>query len=196
MTLEEVVDEVCRDEAFYHNSGGGVTLSGGEPLFQPDFSLNLLRKCRDRGLSTCLDTCGFAPWDTLDRLLAYADLVLFDLKHTDPRSHLEGTGAGNDRIMDNLKRLTASGRNRVWVRIPVIRGFNDSDTFFREVYEILRGMRVEKVSLLGYHEWGKSKYTALGRKYPLDGVGSCNEGSLEPYKHFLEGQGFHVSIDH
>jgi pyruvate formate lyase activating enzyme len=196
MTLEEVVDEACRDEAFYNNSGGGVTLSGGEPLFQPDFALNLLRKCRERGLHTCVDTCGFAPWDTLDSILAYTDLILFDLKHTDPGLHLEGTGAGNDRIMDNLERVTATGKTRVWVRIPVIKRFNDSDAFFREVVAVLRGKMVEKVSLLGYHEWGKSKYTALGRQYPIDGVGPCSNGSLESYKHFLEGQGFVVDIDH
>ena len=195
MTVEEVVDEVCRDEAFYNNSGGGVTLSGGEPLFQPDFTLNLLRKCREQGLRTCLDTCGLAPWDTLARVLAYTDLILFDLKHTDPGSHLEGTGAGNERIMDNLKRLTSTAGNRVWIRIPVIRNFNDSEPFFGNVATILRGTTVEKVSLLGYHEWGKSKYAALGREYPLDGVGPYSEGSLEPYKHFLESQGFHVDID-
>jgi pyruvate formate lyase activating enzyme len=196
MTVEEVVDEAYRDEAFYNNSGGGVTLSGGEPLFQPDFTLKLLRKCRELGLRTCLDTCGFAPWDTIDRLRAYTDLFLFDLKHTDPGLHLEWTGAGNDRIMDNLKRLTATGRNRVWVRIPVIKGFNDSDAFFRDVAATLNGKMIEKVSLLGYHEWGKSKYTALGREYLLEGVGPCKEGSLETYKHFLEDQGFQVNIDH
>jgi pyruvate formate lyase activating enzyme len=196
MSLEEVVDEVCRDEPFYRNSGGGVTLSGGEPLFQPHFTLKLLQQCRERGLRTCLDTCGFAPWDTLDHILAYADLILFDLKHTDPRAHLEGTGTANDRILDNLKRLTARGGTRVWVRIPVIPGFNDADAFFREVAAIIRDKTVEKVSLLGYHEWGKSKYTALGRVYPLDGVEPYRAESLEPYQHFLEDQGFHVHIDH
>ncbi|MBU2551104.1 MAG: glycyl-radical enzyme activating protein [Proteobacteria bacterium] len=196
MGLDEVVDEACRDEPFYNNSGGGVTLSGGEPLFQPEFTLGFMRQCRDRGIRTALDTCGHAPGEFLARVLEHTDLVLFDLKHLDPEAHRRGTRLDNELVLRNLYHTLDSGRVRVWVRIPVIPGFNDSEAFFEKLARALKGRPVEKVSLLGYHEWGRTKYQALGREYPLDGTGALAKDRLEPLRAVLDAAGLPVTIDH
>ncbi len=196
VTIEEAVNESCRDEPFYKNSDGGVTLSGGEPLFQPAFALRFLRECKERGLSTALDTCGYAPWEVFEGILAHTDLVLFDVKHLDPEMHLEGTGVDNDLILDNLRRMTASGRTRVWIRIPVIPGYNDSEEHARALAERLAGMPVEKVSLLDYHEWGKPKYGFLGKEVPFQGEVSEDPERLERLKGIMESAGLSVTIGH
>jgi pyruvate formate lyase activating enzyme len=196
MTLEEVVEESSRDELFYQNSGGGVTLSGGEPLYQPEFTYHFLRRCKERALSTALDTCGYAQWEILERVLPFTDVVLFDLKHLDTAMHLEGTGVGNELIRDNLKRILLEGKTRVWIRIPVITGYNDSEQYIMDLAVAIRDMPVEKISLLGYHEWGRSKYASLGREYPLDGTVALDKDRLERLKEIMESEGLSVTIDY
>jgi len=196
MSVEEVVDEASRDELFYTNSGGGVTLSGGEPLAQPEFAYRLLMRCKERALHTALDTCGSAPWETLDRLLEYTDLVLYDLKHLEPARHLDGTGVDNALILENLSRTIDSAKSRVWIRIPVVPGYNDSEEYFRELAAFIAENPVEKVSLLGYHEWGRSKHVALGREYPLEQTESLPKERLEPLERIMVAAGIAVSIDH
>lgn len=194
MSLEEVIDESSRDEIFYQNSGGGVTLSGGEPLYQPEFTYQLLKSCKERALSTALDTCGYAPWEHLERVLQFTDLILFDLKHLDPEIHLEGTGVRNELIRDNLERIVRAGRSRIWIRIPVITGYNDSEPYVKDLALAMRDMPVEKISLLGYHEWGRSKYTSLGREYPLDGTAALDEERLNSLRGIMESEGLSVTV--
>ncbi len=194
MSLEEVIEESSRDELFYQNSGGGVTLSGGEPLHQPEFTYHLLKGCKERALSTALDTCGYAPWENLESILQFTDLILFDLKHLDPKMHLEGTGVRNELIRDNLKRIALGGKTRVWIRIPVITGYNDSEQYMMDLAVSIRDMPVEKISLLGYHEWGKSKYASLGREYPLDGTAALDEERLDRLRSIMESEGLSVTI--
>jgi len=169
MGLGEVVDECRRDELFYHNSGGGVTLSGGEPLIQADFALALLERCKLLGLNTALDTCGHVHWQVLEKALQFTDLVLFDIKHLDADEHRDGTGVDNKLIMDNLEKAANYGRARIWIRVPVIPGYNDSDQYMERLARGLQGIKAEKVSLLGYHEWGRPKYQSLGKAYQLSG---------------------------
>ena len=196
MSVEEVVEEACRDELFYANSGGGVTLSGGEPLAQPEFARRLLARCRERALHTALDTCGFAPWETLAGLLEHTDLVLFDVKHLDPARHLEATQVDNALILENLTRTIDSAKSRVWIRVPVIPGYNDSEEHVRELAAFLAEHPVEKVSLLGYHEWGRSKHAALGRRYPLEQTEPLPKERLAPLEQILASAGIAVSIDY
>ena len=196
MTLDAVVEECCKDELFYANSGGGVTLSGGEPLAQPEFSRLFLKACKDRSLHTALDTSGHATWPIMKSVLEYTDLVLFDLKHLSPEAHLEGANANNDLILENLRKTLDSKSARVWIRIPVIPGYNDADPYLKELALVLAEMHPEKVSLLGYHEWGRSKYGALGRKYPCDEVDAPPEARLESIKRILEAEGTEVTIAH
>lgn len=193
MSLEEVIDESSRDEIFYQNSGGGVTLSGGEPLFQPEFAYQLLKSCKERALGTALDTCGYAPWEHLESVLQFTDLILFDLKHLDPEMHLKGTGVRNELIRDNLERIIREGKT-VWIRIPVITGYNDSELYMKDLALAIRDMPVEKISLLGYHEWGRSKYTSLGREYPLDGTAALDEERLDRLRGIMESEGLSVTV--
>ena len=178
MTVDEVIEECSKDELFYRNSGGGVTLSGGEPLLQADFALQLLSSLKELGFNTALDTCGHVPWETLEKALAYTDLVLFDVKHIDSEEHRDGTGTDNKLILSNLEKVMAANMARIWIRVPVIPGYNDSDRYMQELSGRLQGMKAEKVSLLGYHEWGRAKYQSLGRAYQLNGRTPLTEERL------------------
>ena len=124
VTVDEVLEEVLKDVRFYKRSGGGVTLSGGEPLAQPRFAKQLFERCKREGLHTTLDTCGCAPWPSIRELLEYVDLVLFDIKHLDAAKHAEATGRDNRLILENAKRIAK--RKPMRVRVPLIPGFNDS----------------------------------------------------------------------
>ena len=196
ITIEEAVHESCQDEPFYKNSNGGVTLSGGEPLYQPEFALKFMRACKEKGLSTALDTCGYAPWEVLEAVLAYTDLVLFDVKHVDPEMHRKGTGVPNDLILANLEGILDSGKARVWIRIPLIPGYNDSEEHAKDVARLLSKGPVEKVSLLSYHEWGKPKYGFLGREYPFQGEPVEDQERLERLKGIIEAEGLSVTVGH
>ncbi len=196
LKLEDVVEESCRDEPFYINSGGGVTLSGGEPLFQPEFSRRFLEACKERSIHTALDTSGHASWETMERILAHADLVLFDLKHLSAEKHLEGTQVRNDLILENLRKTCDRDEARVWLRIPVIPGYNDADPHLEELARLAGELCIEKVSLLGFHHWGRSKYRALGRPYPYDETDALSKERLEAAGRAMEAHGIAVTIDH
>lgn len=161
---EDVLQTVLRDRAFYETSGGGVTLTGGEPLAQPDFAGELLEICRANGLRTAMETSGHAPWETLSRLLPLLDLVYFDIKGIDPVLHEKNTGVSNGRILDNAGRLKAAGANVIF-RMPYIPGFNDGEL------EAVRAFAGEfPLQLMPYHATGEGKYAALGRAYPAAGT--------------------------
>jgi pyruvate formate lyase activating enzyme len=194
MSVEDAMAECSKDEIFYQNSGGGITLSGGEPLYQPEFALNLLRECKERALNTAIDTSGFSNWNVIEKMLPYTDLVLFDIKHLDPEIHKAATGVDNDIILENLQKIADSSASRVWVRIPVIPAFNDSEIYMGTLAEKLRTVPVEKISLLGYHEWGKPKYTSLGREYPVDGCMAPTEEKLESLQRIMQSRGLQVTI--
>lgn len=177
---------------FYQNSGGGMTLSGGDPLMQPDFSLAVLRECRNKGIHTALDTSGYGPWEDLSRLLPFTDLVLYDIKHMDSEAHRSGTGKSNRLILENAART--AGQARIWVRVPVIPGYNDSDDCLGRIGELARDIKAESISLLPYHEWGRGKYPRLGRRYPMDGTSSPTDEQVEHYTQVVEKAGVKANI--
>ncbi|MEW6335642.1 MAG: glycyl-radical enzyme activating protein [Thermodesulfobacteriota bacterium] len=160
MTVDTVMHEVLKDRKFYENSGGGVTLSGGEPLAQPDFARQLFRECKASDLHTTLDTCGWAPWPDIEKVLAYADLVLFDIKHLDAARHREAAGQDNRLILENARRISTLKPMRL--RVPLIPGFNDSPEVVGGIAafasEVL-GCR--DVELLAYNRMGEVKYDFL-----------------------------------
>jgi pyruvate formate lyase activating enzyme len=166
MTVSEVLREVERDAVFFDESGGGVTLSGGEPLAQPWFAEPLLAGCRERRIHTTLDTCGFAPRSDFLRVAARADLVLFDLKLTDPDRHLKYTGVSNQVILENLEALSRTGRALV-VRVPVIPGVNDDDEEVERLAGLLSDRGIRRVDLLPYHRIGADKYRRFGLSYRM-----------------------------
>jgi pyruvate formate lyase activating enzyme len=186
MTVSEVLAEVERDRLLIEVSGGGVTLSGGEPLAQPDFAEGLLKSLKERGYHTALDTCGQCNWDTLSGALENVDLVLYDVKHMDPEAHLRYTGASNELIMSNLERTLGLGK-RVWIRVPLIPGVNDDDQHLRRLGKYLGTLGAESVQVLPYHVLGVPKYEGLGRRYALGGL-TPHEGSrLREVRDLLRG---------
>jgi len=167
MTVDEVTAVARRDKLFYKNSGGGVTISGGEPTQQADFVECLLQSLHEENFHVALDTCGQARWKDLERLAKNADLVLFDIKHMDSDEHRRGTSLGNERILDNAANLAAMAR--VWLRLPLLGGYNDSEENVARVAAFAKRIGAEKVSLLPYHQWGEDKYAQLGLRYDWQG---------------------------
>jgi pyruvate formate lyase activating enzyme len=170
MTVDEVLAEVLQDRVFYEESGGGVTFSGGEPLGQPDFLRELLRACHASGISTAVDTCGYAPWEQLAAVAPFTDLFLYDLKTIDDKRHVEYTGVSNKLILSNLKALGRIHAN-IWVRVPIVPGFNDDAAALEAIGRFAAAVpSVRQVNLLPYHETGANKFARLGRSYPAGEV--------------------------
>jgi pyruvate formate lyase activating enzyme len=171
MQVTEVMDVVRRDIDFYESSGGGATLSGGEPLFQPEFVLEILRACLDQKINTALETAGYVPWESIEAVIPFTDLFLYDIKHLDADKHKEYTGVSNDLILENLKKLIE--RNcKIIVRTPVIPGFNDTEAEIQAIARYIASIGIQKYCLLPYHRYGLNKYACLGRKYQLhDDIG-------------------------
>ncbi len=185
VAVSEVVEEVLRDRIFYDNSGGGVTLSGGEPLAQPEFTRALLKATREEGVHTALDTSGYAPWNVLEEALELTDLVLYDLKQRDSEVHRALTGVPNELIIDNLRRLDRLGLP-IWIRIPLIPGRNDGDANFHTIGELLSGLaNIERVEILGYHRLAESKYEMAGMEYTLRGLEPPTEEEIESRRRIL-----------
>jgi len=167
-TIEQVLAEVEKDRDLLMVSGGGVTLSGGEPMAQPEFTLELLKHLKQEGYHTALDTSGYAPWVKLKQALDYTDLVLYDLKHMDSSKHQQYTGVKNELILENLDRISDHGK-RIWVRVPLIPGVNDDEEHIKTLIEYVRDLNVERTFFLPYHEIGVPKYEALNRVYNYSG---------------------------
>lgn len=192
MDVDEVVKKVEDDRIFYENSNGGMTVSGGEPLVQSEFVSELLKKCSEKGIHTALDTTGNASWEKVEDVLEYVDLVLMDIKHTDTERHREGTGAGNELILENAEKIAA--RARTWIRIPLIPGYNDSESNIRRVAEFASDIGAEKVSLLAYHELGSSKYPKLGRVYTMKDTNPPDEEEVERVREIIESYGLTTEV--
>lgn len=170
-TVDEIMEVVKADTEFYENSGGGVTLSGGDPLVQGEFSREVLRECKRNGIHTCLETELAINQGTVEKVVPHADLVITDIKHMDPGKHKEYTGVDNARILRNIESLVGSGRQLV-IRIPVVPGHNDSRENIEATALFIRdrlGNRVAQVQLLPYRQLGVEKYASLGMAYGMDG---------------------------
>jgi pyruvate formate lyase activating enzyme len=165
MSVDQVLDLVERDRPFYQRSGGGITLSGGEPAAQPEFAIALLRACKDSQILTAIETSGCCDWEILDALLPHLDLVLLDIKHTDPDLHRDLTGVSNQLILSNARRLAKSD-TPLQLRTPVIPGYTDDPKNLRSLYQLAADLDVD-VQLVPYHGLGIAKYASLGRRYRL-----------------------------
>jgi len=184
ITVDDALRRVEEDEAFYNRSGGGVTLSGGEPLFQEDFALALLREARKRRIDTCIETCGNVPWAVLEQAAGYLNSVYYDIKCIDKKTHIEHVGVSNELILNNLVRLKeAFPELLVRIRTPVVPGFNDSAEAIESIVDFIRDMPNIDYELLAYHRMGSPKYGYLGRAYPLEGVNNLPEQKLDELRH-------------
>lgn len=168
MTSAEVFAEVVKDIKYFHATGGGVTVSGGEALLYPDFVAELFGMCRAEGIHTAVETSLYAPWQNVVYVLPSTDLLIADLKHIDSTAHHALTGAGNELILENFRRAAQSHGN-IWIRIPLIPGLNDSDDNLTKSAEFIRslGSSIKKVELLKFNNLYKNKYDALGLETPF-----------------------------
>lgn len=193
MTVDDVLAEVVRDVAFYDESGGGVTLSGGEPLAQPEFTLALLRACKVREIRTALDTCGFAPWRVLDRVRPYVDLFLYDLKLTDDARHRAVTGAPVGPILANLRALSERG-HAIRLRVPVIPGVNADDESIGQIAAFAAALpRLDGVDLLPYHTTAADKYARMNKPYKLAGARPLSEARMAELRRTVQAYGLSVN---
>ena len=163
MDTEAVFREVRKDKAFYETSGGGVTVSGGECMLCPDFVAELLDKCKNDGIGTAVDTAGNVPFGSLEKVIPFTDIFLYDIKCVTPDVHKMFTGVVNNRILDNYKLLISMGK-RVIVRVPMTTECNANDEEFPKIAAFLNEYKPEKVELLPYHALGENKYRAIGRE--------------------------------
>ena len=195
--ISELLEYVEQDRAFYEQSCGGVTLGGGEPTAQPEAAVSLLQACKQEGLHTAIETCGYTKKETILRFAKYVDLFLFDLKHIDSDRHFELTGVRNEMILENLEELIIK-RNCVKVRMPMLKGINDSEAEIRGVVEFLKPFRefknFEGIDLLPYHKLGVNKYVQLGMEYPIKGDPSLDDAELDRIENWIRECGFPVSV--
>jgi pyruvate formate lyase activating enzyme len=194
ITVDEVLKEVLKDRSFYSGSGGGVTVSGGEPLRQHEFVIELFRKCKEEGIGTCLDTCGYAPGEVLKDVLQYTDNVLFDLKHMNIDRHREFTGVENDRIKENAGIVSESEADLLF-RIPLIDGVNSDEYNIRETAEFIKSLgEGNRVELLPYHKLGIGKYKMLGRDYPGKNFKTPDEETIDRWKYIFVNHGIQCDV--
>ncbi len=199
MSVEECMEIIRRDEGYYERSGGGVTVSGGEPLLQSDFVAELFRQCKEEGFHTCCESTFHVPFEEAEKVLPYTDLIISDLKHMDSEEHRKYTGGGNEQILENLKRLASENREMI-LRIPVIPGVNDGEENIKATADFieydLKGC-VRTLQLLSFMRLGEEKYESLGIPYPMADV-KVNRKSfqkhVESIAEYMNSRGIHCVV--
>lgn len=191
MSAGAVLEKCLQDVPFYEESGGGVTLSGGEILSSPHFATALIALLHENGIHVALETTGFASPEVFANVAGQADLLLFDMKHWDEQRHIEGTGVSNLPILANMKRAVQMGLN-VLPRIPVIPGFNDSFEDARGMAARLHEVGLSEAQLLPFHQFGENKYHLLQKEYAYENVPSYHPEDLEAYRKVFEECGIHA----
>lgn len=194
-TVDRLLERVCKDKAFYEHSDGGVTISGGEALSQPDFTLQLLKGLKERGIHTALDTTGFAQEKYVRAVLPYTDLFLYDLKHMSSEQHKAVIGVPNESILKNAKMIAENG-GKMQIRVPVIPRFNDSEENIRRTGEFVRnlGDAVTMVQLLPYHSMGVNKHLRLGENKQVMVATPPSDKKIQTLKGILEEYGLLVTV--
>lgn len=196
MSAKELVDEIKKNIVFFRNSGGGVTVSGGEATAQPDFLVDFLKRCKEEKISTAIETCGYCSWEDLKIIAQYCDHIFFDIKHMDPVKHRKITAFSNKKILSNLKKLSNLSVDYI-VRIPVIPGLNSDEKNIRATSEFvsqkLNLSRFKRLELLPYHAYGAFKYDRLGKTYTLKKKAPSKE-NMEDLKMLVEEYGLSCQI--
>jgi pyruvate formate lyase activating enzyme len=194
VTVADVMAEIERDMIFYEQSGGGVTFSGGEPLTQPKFLYALLLACKKKHIRTALDTCGYAPYEVIEKVSEYVDVFLYDLKTIDNDKHKEYILKDNKLILANLERL-AKQKKQIIIRIPVIPGINDDTQLLQKTAQYLKSLNtIQDISLLPYHQAADEKYKRLKKSNRMKKTNSPSDEKVKSVKAILEKYGFTVKI--
>lgn len=187
MTVNEVLKIVEEDSVFYSRSGGGITLSGGEPLMQADFAWQLLKEAKSRGINTAIETCGYANWDNAKKVFKYVNTVFYDIKCLDADKHKQFTSVSNKIILDNLEKLCREFPHiPVIVRTPVIPGFNDGAEDIIAIRDYIKNIPNISYELLAYHRFGESKYPYLGRDYLFKDAEPLSQERIKQLKAIVE----------
>ena len=194
VTVGEVLEEVLQDRPYFRRSGGGLTLSGGESLCQPEFAVALLKSAKNAGITTAIETTGYASREVIDRYVPYLDVILMDIKHTDGEKHKAFTGRDNARILENARYIAARGRELI-IRTPVIPTFNDTEEEIDAIAAFAASLEgVKEHHLLPYHRIGSDKYAGLGRNYTMADIKPPTDGYMELLRRVSEKHGLKVSI--
>ncbi|PWC18837.1 glycyl-radical enzyme activating protein [Brenneria corticis] len=193
LTVRQVVRELQKEESIYRRSSGGITLSGGEPLSQPDFTRELLKACKEKGWHTAIETTGLATKEVIESVFPYVDLALTDIKALNPAVHRANTGVDNQTILENLIRISFIAKTIV--RIPLVPGVNDNSQEIRGIGEFSRIMQnVDTIHLLPYHTYGENKYSLLGRDYPMGDTPGVAQEKINRLKQEIESLGFQCHV--
>ncbi len=193
MTLEQVLAEVLKDEVFYHTSGGGVTLSGGEVLSQGVFARELLQRLKTLGIHTAIETTGFGRWEVLEVLANYTDVILYDLKIMDPKQSEKTIGVDSEIILNNLEKLVYKNC-LVILRVPLIPGFTMDERNIAAISTLAQRCGLKEIHLLPFHQYGSSKYESLGRDYTLKDLAVPSDEDVKVIKAKLEEAGLAVVV--
>jgi len=193
-TVASLMEVIRKDVPFFDTSGGGVTFSGGEPLMQAEFLLEMLKACGKEDIHRALDTTGYTDPETLKSVARHTDLFLFDLKFMDPKKHRHYTGVSNEQILKNLETLARLG-SRVFIRIPLIPGINDDEDNINTTVSFLGHLpSIESVHILPYHDFQKSKYDTFSMNYKARDVNPPSPERVEEIRKHLAGTGFSVEV--
>jgi pyruvate formate lyase activating enzyme len=194
MTIDQLLEEVRKDAVMYQRSGGGVTISGGEPLLDFDFNRKFLPALKAEGFNVGVDTAGYVPWNHIEPLLPYIDFFLWDIKTLDPVKHKKLTGVSNRLILSNARRISER-RGALYIRIPLITGYNDSEADLRATCVFTQSLAsMVRLDLLPLHHLGKSRYESLNRPYPLINVPLISDEVLLRMKYIVESYGLECTI--
>jgi pyruvate formate lyase activating enzyme len=181
----DLIKIIAKDSAFYRNSGGGVTFTGGEPLSQPEFLAEIIQESKTAGIHTAVETCGYCSQADLERIIPLVDLFLFDIKIVDPKKHMEFTGKSNRVILDNLRYLAKQGK-RIIIRFPLIPGITDTQENISDIIELMNRLQLTEINLEPYHSLGVPKYTELGMNYSLSDITDDSGYPVDRYKQIEE----------
>ena len=187
VTVSEVMETVKRDMPYYSRTTGGLTLSGGECLLQPDFSAALLGSAKELGLNTAIESMACVPYDNIEKVLPYLDTYLMDIKHLDTQKHKKFTGKNNELMLKNAMKVAMSGKCELIIRVPVIPTFNDTDKEILQIAKFAETLPgVKEIHLLPYHNFGEGKYEGLNREYTLKDVKKLPSGKVESFVELIE----------
>lgn len=190
---ETLLEEILKDEPFYEESNGGVTLTGGEVLNQVDSAVDLIKLCKENNIHTACETSGYSSEENFIKLMSNVDLFIMDIKHYDSDKHIEKTGVSLKLILKNLKILSKS-ETPYLIRIPVIPSFNETLKDAKGFAKLLNKYNIKEVELLPFHQFGEEKYKYLNRNYKYAGVENLSKDDLIDYKDIIENEGINVIL--
>ncbi|MBQ4111104.1 MAG: glycyl-radical enzyme activating protein [Clostridia bacterium] len=195
VTVEEIISDVLRDRVYYRRSGtGGITLSGGECLCQPEFTYALLRAAKENGISTAIESTACANYEVIKTILPYLDYFLMDIKHTDGAKHKEFTGKSNELMLENAKKIAKEAKELI-IRVPVIPTFNDTEEEIAKIAEFTSSLEgVKELHLLPYHRFGQDKYERLGREYLMKHIETPSDEKMQSLLKTVEKYGLKSQI--